>query len=134
MEREPVILVLEDEFLIASLTSDVLEEKGFGVVTAGSIDAAMRAIDDLGERLSALFLDVHFQDGTTSFPVAWEARRRFPDIPVLYTSGLADNGRDPRRVPDCRFITKPYDCNTVAALLWTMLYDANEDLPAAQQA
>lgn len=134
MAQEPLVLLLEDEFLIASITGEILEDKGFAVIAAGSTASAMRVLDDLNERLSALFLDIHIKDGTTSFEVAHAARRRFPDIAVLYASGLPDAGQDARCVPGSQFIAKPYDTNKVAELLMAMTADAREELPVRRRA
>jgi two-component system, OmpR family, response regulator len=120
MAREPLVLVVEDEFLIAFSTAEMLEDRGFAVVTAGSLADAMRVLDDLNERLAGLFLDVYFRDGTTSFEVARAARRRFPDIAVLYASGLSEIDFGDQFVPGSAFMAKPCNMDAVARILGEM--------------
>ena len=124
MAREPLVLVVEDEFLIAFSTAEMLEARGFAVVTAGSSVDAMRVLDDLNERLAGLFLDVYFRNGATSVEVARAARRRFPDIAVLYASGLSDIGFRDQFVPGSAFLAKPCDMDAVAETLRAMIADS----------
>ncbi|MGI8840248.1 MAG: response regulator [Caulobacteraceae bacterium] len=134
MAQEPLVLLLDDEFLIATVTGELLEDKGFAVITAGTPVDAIRVLDDLNEPVSALFLDIHLKDGATSFEVARAARRRFPEIAVLYTSGLPDAGFSEECVSGGQFIAKPYDANAVAGMLRAMTTVQRPEPVAASRA
>lgn len=120
MAGGPLVLLLEDEYLIASVTSEFLRDRGFAVVTAGTPAEAISVLDGLDERLSGLILDIHLGDGATGFEVARVARQRFPNVAVLYASGLRDPVNDHEHVPGSRFIGKPYNSDEVADILAVM--------------
>jgi CheY-like chemotaxis protein len=61
------------------------------------------------ETISLLLTDVLLPGGLTGFDLARQARRKWPDLPVLFMSGFAD----PTLVPDdfranTRLLMKPF--------------------------
>jgi two-component system, response regulator PdtaR len=54
-----VIMVVEDEFLIRVLTSDVLTDVGFDVIQAGHAEQAISLLKTHAEFVGVLFTDIH---------------------------------------------------------------------------
>lgn len=103
----PVILVVEDEFLIRLDTVDRLTEGGFEVIEAGDADEAIRILET-GAEVRILFTDVEMPGSMDGFALARAARDRWPPIEIVVASG--------RRQPDAMslpdrglFFDKPYD-------------------------
>jgi len=96
------ILVVEDEFLIASAIEDTLQEAGADTVRAASVPCALKDIDYKAP--SAALLDVRLGSQTTRDVADCLAAR---DIPFLFYSGdgLPDEMRD--RHPDAELLLKP---------------------------
>jgi CheY-like chemotaxis protein len=82
------ILVVEDEFLIATLIEDILETSG--CVVAGPVSRLAAAIDAAErEDCAAAVLDVNLA-GQRTDPVAEILSRR--NIPFLFVTGYASDG------------------------------------------
>ena len=90
------ILVVEDDPFVREMALAGLEEAGFEVIEAGSGDDALRLLQ-AGIAFDALLTDIRLP-GANGRAVARAYRERFPDLPVLYVTGLrrADAAR-PRR-------------------------------------
>jgi DNA-binding NtrC family response regulator len=127
-----LILVVDDEVVIASVTAEFLKDRGFAVITCDCTASALLLLDTLSERPSGLVVDVHFKDGSTGFEVAAAARERFPDLAVIYTSGAHGAGSDARSVSSSRFVGKPYDSGQLAELLAAMIDSKDGDPELAE--
>lgn len=101
--QRPVILVAEDEFLIACDLAETVEVAGFGVdgpyatLAAAESAAGKRAPD-------CALLDVDLAD-TEVFPLA--DRLQQADVPIVFHSGAADPRELAERYPGATVITKP---------------------------
>lgn len=99
-----VVLVVEDEGLVALLVADTLKDAGARVLgSASSVRSALRFVE-LGVP-DVVVLDVNL-GGELSTPVAAELRRR--DIPFVVTTGYAEDALEgPHR--GGAVLTKPYE-------------------------
>ena len=88
------ILVVEDEPLIRLIVVEELTESGFEVCQAETGDAAV-GMNDAGRRnLSLLITDVHMPGKLDGFAVATLVRDRYPNAPIIFTTGRPDVARD----------------------------------------
>lgn len=102
-----VVLVAEDETLIRMMAADMLADAGFTVVEAASSDEALAALRVHAGHVATLFTDIDMPGGMTGLELARAARREWPGIAILVTSGLHQPlARD--LPPGGRFIPKPY--------------------------
>ena len=102
--RDRRILVVEDEYLIATTLQDALENAGAVVVgPAPSVDKAIKQIES-EPHIDAAVLDVNL-GGMLAYPVADMLVAK--NIPFVFTSGYEDNLLKSRyaQVKNCR---KPY--------------------------
>lgn len=109
------LLVVEDEYLIASDLADALAEMGAEVVgPAGTVADALRLVDG---RLDAAVLDLNLR-GERGFPVADALRAR--KVPFVFATGYDESSIPPAYsdVPRCK---KPIDRRELIELLAAMI-------------
>ena len=107
MDEPRVILVVDDNQLVAMTLSDVLREAGFAVLTVHSAQEAVMLIEQARE-LAAVITDIRLEAGTDGWQVAERARELHPDIPVVYISGHSAHLHQSCGVPDSRMLQKPF--------------------------
>ena len=99
----PLVLVVEDDFLVRAVAVAHLEESGFSILEAQTADEAMVILRD-DRSIAAVFSDVQMpgsMDGICSRPVAC------PQVSQRQSAfNLGKVG--PRQVCEIRFIAKPY--------------------------
>src|SRR5690348_10470104 len=82
-----LLLLVEDEVLIAHALEEALIEAGFEVQLALKGTEATKALEQTGE-IAALVTDVRLPlDGPDGFDLAHRARELSPTIAVVYMSG-----------------------------------------------
>jgi len=108
----PAVLVVEDNYLTASAVCDVVRDCGF--VLAGCVPRLQPGFEILAEReVDAAIVDINL-DGTFSYPLCAELRRRSVPFWFLTASRTSDLPPLYRGVP---LIPKPADPATIRAAL-----------------
>jgi len=111
------ILVVDDDPLIAAGTSAMLEDLGHTTLEALS---AMRALELLeADAIVDLVVTDHAMPGMTGIELAQEIKAKWPDIPVLLTTGYADLPEG--EATDLPRLAKPYKQEELALHLTRML-------------
>jgi CheY-like chemotaxis protein len=82
----PLVLVVEDEFLLRLMAVEYLESRGFAVLQAESADQAIGQLR-ADPRISAIFSDIQMPGSMDGVDLARWSRRERPDVKVLLTSG-----------------------------------------------
>src|SRR6185312_10116496 len=85
-----VILVVEDDEDVRAYSTDMLSELGYGVLQASDGATALGLLEKAPE-IRLLFTDVGLPGNLNGRQLADEARRRFPRLKVLFTTGYARN-------------------------------------------
>ncbi|MCY4333945.1 MAG: ATP-binding protein [Litoreibacter sp.] len=80
------ILIVEDEFHILSVTSKLLREIGYDVITAASGQEAFE-LTEAGTSFDLLLSDVVMPGKVGGFELAKRVRKIRPNVPVIYMSG-----------------------------------------------
>ena len=116
------ILVVEDEEDVRTFTAEALRELGYQVTLAPDAHAALVVLEKLGG-VSLLFTDVGLPNGVNGRQLADEARQRWPDIKVLFTTGYARNAivHHGRLDPGVELIVKPFTQSSLAAKIRQVL-------------
>ena len=86
MARGETVLLVEDEAKVRKLTSRLLGTLGYGVIEASDGGSAVAALEN-PSRVDLLLTDVVLPDAMSGPQIAEEARRRNPEIKVLFMSG-----------------------------------------------
>ena len=113
--NRPVILVVEDDFLLRMHAADIIRDAGFDVVEASNADEAIIILESRDD-ISVVFTDVQMPGSMDGLKLARAVRGRWPPIQIITTSGqcvvqaadLPEGGR---------FLPKPYNAVQVSGLL-----------------
>lgn len=105
----PTILVVDDEPLMRSMMSRVLEQDGYAVLTAEDGPHALSVFHSHHRDIDLLISDVRMP-GMDGAELAAELKAEAPELPVLLMSGFCD----PERIRRFEFIPKPF---TIADLV-----------------
>jgi len=124
------ILVVEDEEDVRSFTAEALRELGYQVTAAPDARAALAVLENLSG-VDLLFTDVGLPHGINGRQLADEARRRWPHVKVLFTTGYARNAivHHGRLDPGVELIVKPFTHSSLAAKVRQVL-DGDVGAPA----
>jgi CheY-like chemotaxis protein len=109
---EELVLVVEDDDDVRSLTVQLLRDLGYRTIEAANGAEAIEQLE-LQHDVALLFTDVILKAGKTGADVAKEVQRRNPDVRVLFTSGytedaISDHGR---LDPGVDLLEKPFTKN-----------------------
>lgn len=100
-----VVLLVEDQPLIALVAQSTLEEAGYRTVVVPDGSSALQQLEE-GFRPSVLITDIRLGDGPDGWELAAHARKHDPQLPVVYMSG--DSGQESSRaVPGGMMLQKP---------------------------
>jgi len=106
-KRLPTVLLVEDDWVIKALIHDILEIEGFHVVAFDNADDAWRYLHDNVASVDLIFSDIHLPGTLDGIDLANLAYRRWPQIPVILSSGVNGQQRlDSGCVP--LFVPKPW--------------------------
>jgi len=104
--KRPVVLVVEDDFLIRMNAAEMIADAGFDVVEAASADEAIVILEDRLD-ITVVFTDIQMPGSMDGLKLAAAIRGRWPPIKIIATSGLVDVRQD--EIPEGgRFLPKPY--------------------------
>ena len=113
--RRPVILVVEDEFLLRMDAAEMVAAAGFAVVEAANADEAIEILETRSD-IAVVFTDIQMPGTMDGLRLARAVRGRWPPIKIVATSGhltvaetdLPEGGR---------FLPKPYSALDVTCVL-----------------
>lgn len=103
MAQAPVVLVVEDEYLVRDMIVYELTLAGFTVLEAGSAEDALGLLPR-HERIDLLFTDIRLP-GRNGWQLAEDVRGRYRDVPIIYATGYSDRSQP---LSHSRFLQKPY--------------------------
>ncbi|MCJ8518645.1 PAS domain S-box-containing protein [Pseudorhizobium tarimense] len=109
------ILVAEDDEQVRATVVEMLGELGYRVLKAKDAAGALNVIES-GMPIDLVFTDVVMPGPIKSTELAKQARQRFPDIAILFTSGYTQDSivHDGRLDPDVELLSKPYSRESLA--------------------
>jgi two-component system, response regulator PdtaR len=113
--KRPVVLIVEDEFLIRMDAIDMIRSAGFDVVEAENADQALLILEERFD-ITVVFTDVHMPGSMDGLKLAAAIRGRWPPIKIVATSGMARVSKDD--LPSgSRFLPKPYSARQIVITL-----------------
>ena len=109
------ILLVEDDEEVNRFACEVLREQGYNVLAASDGASALRLLES-EPKIALLFTDVVLPGGMNGRQLAGEARKRRPDLKVLYATGYTRNAiiHHGRLDADVELLTKPFTAETLA--------------------
>ncbi len=109
------VLLVEDEVLIRLSTADMLAELGHTVIEAGNAEDALTLLAGNGADL--LLTDIGLPR-ISGAELAAEARKKLPNLPVIFASGYGGAaGRDGRTIDGAVVLPKPFDGDQLLSAL-----------------
>jgi len=118
MGGTPVVLVVEDEWLLRNCIAAHLRVAGWCVHEVRTGEAALSLLE-AGKKIDVVFTDIRLAGSMSGWEVGAKFRKALPQIPIIYTSGEAL--RAERAVAKSLFIAKPYEPDTIADACRTYL-------------
>jgi PAS domain S-box-containing protein len=100
-----LVLLVEDNPVVADVSATMLSELGFGVETVADATAALRALE-AGKKFELMFSDIVMAGQMDGIALARVVRQRRPDLPILLATGYsqaADAAQD-----EFSILRKPY--------------------------
>lgn len=109
----PLVLVVEDEFLVRLTAVDAIEDAGFTVLEAEDADRALELLQHRTD-IGVLFTDIKMPGRVDGLELARVVRERWPAIKIILTSGhlYREDVDMPLSVP---FLQKPYRARELIA-------------------
>jgi DNA-binding NtrC family response regulator len=101
----PTALVVEDDEMQREMIAMLLEESEMGVIQCESAEAALLVLDKMGGCISMMFADVNLAGRIDGIELAHAAKKRFPDMHVIVTSGTTHKMKLPE---GAAFMQKPW--------------------------
>jgi CheY-like chemotaxis protein len=111
----PLILIVEDEFLLRLDSAETIESAGFEVIQAANADEAI-AILKARSDIHVVFTDIQMQGSMDGLKLARFVRDRWPPIKIVATSGRVTVDDDDLPAGSV-FLPKPYRGVEVVATL-----------------
>ena len=113
--KRPVVLIVEDEFLLRMDAVGMITDAGFEVVEAANADDAIEILEARRD-ITVVFTDIQMPGSMDGLKLARAVRGRWPPIKIVATSGLVDVGE--KDLPEGgRFLRKPYQAKALANVL-----------------
>ena len=107
-KQPPMILVLDDDAAMRMALIRILERAGFPVVSAGTGAEALAALEAQQDRVALLLVDLKLPD-MFGREFVHHAVQRFGERPVLYLSGVDQEGRSDALQQRANFLGKPFN-------------------------
>lgn len=109
--QQPIVLLVDDEYLVRGVLSEILKEAGFEVVPAENGAEAILILSQL-ERVDLVFSDIKMAplDG---FALAKWAHENKPGLPVILASGYSGKTNMAAELSGAQFFRKPFDFDAV---------------------
>lgn len=128
MNAKPMLLVVEDEPLVALEVEDTLRDGGYDVLSANNGDAALDAIEKHGRDLAGLVTDIRWQIGPDGWEVAVAARKANHTIPIIYMTGDSAADWAVKGVPKSVMLQKPFTPSQVLTALANLQIEQDSSL------
>jgi CheY-like chemotaxis protein len=114
-QKRPVVLIVEDDFLLRMDAADMIKAAGFEVIEAGNADQAIEVLEARPD-ITVVFTDIQMPGSMDGLKLARAVRGRWPPIKIIATSGRLHV--DEVDLPEGgRFLPKPYSHAQVTRVL-----------------
>jgi CheY-like chemotaxis protein len=115
-EQQPVLLVVEDDFLVRLTLVDALGDDGFEVLEAEDASQALELVCSRPD-IEAMLTDINLPGDADGFTLARAVRVVRPRMPVVYASGRYSGMDAGKAVEGARFLAKPFTPSLAATVL-----------------
>lgn len=107
MGKPSVVLIVEDDALLADTALEMIQETGLPAKAVDSVDAALDYLKEHSDDVAAMFSDVRLRGPLNGIELAAFVAVRWPTIAICVTSGVTLER--PYRLPkNAQFMPKPW--------------------------
>ena len=121
LPEAPLVLVVEDQYLLLFDLEQALAEGGFAAECAFSGEEALALFVSGGKNYVALVTDVNLGRGLNGWEVARRIREKEPSFPIIYMTAYAEDWAL-QGVPNSVLVPKPYAPAQLVGALSNLLY------------
>lgn len=121
MADRPLLLLVEDEALVALALQDALEDAGYEVRWAEDGDSGAAVVASDLDQVSGLITDIRLGEGPDGWALAKQARSQRPELPILYVTGDSAPDWSEKGVPMSALLQKPFAPGQLIASLEALL-------------
>jgi CheY-like chemotaxis protein len=114
-----MVLVVEDDPMVAEMTSRLLKDAGYQSECIGTGKQALAMVENKAVTVDALLIDLTLPD-MPGLEVARQARLKRPSLPVVLTSGYP-RYRIPPEFDGAPFLAKPYSLDELVTAVQRLL-------------
>src|SRR4051812_10534453 len=86
LTERPLVLIVEDEFLIRTHAAGVIRDAGFEVIEASNADEAIMMLETRLD-IRVVFTDIQMPGSMDGLKLAHAVRDRWPPVHIVATSG-----------------------------------------------
>lgn len=133
-DGSPVLLVVEDDFLVRLTLVDALSDGGFDVLEAADAQEALNHVCERSD-IAAMMTDINLPGGADGFALARAVRVIRPGLPILYATGRYSAAEPGKSVEGSRFLAKPFTPSLAAAVIRDLMVpnDGSDPAPPPRQ-
>ena len=113
--ERPVILIVEDEFLIRMHAAEMIKRAGYDVVEAINADEAILILETRRD-IRVVFTDVRMPGSMDGLKLAHAVRHRWPPVHIVATSAYHAKLKDELPAGSV-FLPKPYNEREIVGTL-----------------
>jgi PAS domain S-box-containing protein len=116
-QRRGEVLIVEDDMVVAELAAALFAELAYQPIV---VHSSTEALDRLAsaKRPTMIFSDIIMPGGISGLELARKVRERFPELPILLTTGYSEQASGSHGFP---VLTKPYEFDSLAAAVTDLL-------------
>lgn len=115
----PIVLVVEDDWLVRLLAIEIVEDAGFVALEAANADEAIVILERRAD-IALIFTDVDMPGTMNGLKLAHAVRRRWPPIKIIIVSGKTHLS-EADLPSNTRFFSKPYSVPGMIAELRSLV-------------
>ena len=112
--QRPTVLIVDDSADVAEVTSSLFEHLGYKSVYRDSAEAALKLLTE-GTKIDLVFSDIVMPGTIDGVGLATEIRSRYPDLPVVLTTGYSDAAQ--AAPPNLKILRKPFDTDALRSFI-----------------
>jgi DNA-binding response OmpR family regulator len=121
MQQSLLILLVEDDALIAMSLQDALEEACFAVHHVSDAGQAVHVLEARHSEMSGVVTAIHFGLSLDGWALARRARELVPQFPIVYISGDSAHEHTAKGVPESIMLQKPFAPAQMVTGLFSLL-------------
>ncbi len=120
-----LVLLVEDNPVVADVSATMLSELGFGVETVADASAALRALE-AGKTFELMFSDIVMAGQMDGVALARVVRQRRPDLPILLATGYSQAADAAQE--EFSILRKPYQITQLGRAIATVIAQTRAQL------